>query len=99
MDVQRPITEIRGIVTPAEWGPDSNVRAVSILTVDEQDYLVHPDAVGRRFLALTRRGVVACGRVVGVRAGRPVFSVATYEVFGEVVDWDRPGGRAGGLGR
>lgn len=52
---------IRGIVIPVDWDDAGSVISISILTSDEDEYLVHWDEKGKQLLPFIREEVEATG--------------------------------------
>jgi hypothetical protein len=52
---------VEGLVIPADWNADGQIRAVSILTNDEKEYRVDDSPGGRRLLRCLRKRVWATG--------------------------------------
>lgn len=52
---------IRGIVIPVDWDDAGSVISISILTSDEDEYLVHWDEMGKQLLPFIREEVEATG--------------------------------------
>ena len=69
---------LRGLVVPADWDSRGQVRRVTLLTADEQEWAVEPSGAGLRLLAWLRREVVVRAVLVGDPPGS-VLRVLEHE--------------------
>ncbi|MEW6440161.1 MAG: hypothetical protein AB1640_04425 [bacterium] len=76
------LVRMRGIVTPSDWDEQNQVTAITLATVDEQEYRIHQDNKGKQLLRMLRREVEVCGVVGTDGAGNRMVRVMTYDVRG-----------------
>ena len=71
---------IRGIILPAEWDEDGSVTSIGIETIDEEDYIIHLNKMGKKLMAFIDRTVVATGTVKEMY-GDLIFTVSRYSLL------------------
>lgn len=57
MDRSKGQITIKGILVPAEWDEEGNIIGLSIMTVDEKEYVVEEKTNGRGLFDLVRHEV------------------------------------------
>jgi hypothetical protein len=70
-----------GVITPAMWDDDGNVLGISIHTLDEKEYLVDPDQVGRELRSFIYKKIEVLGIVKATGEAKPVISVKSYKTI------------------
>lgn len=72
--------KMRGIITPSAWDAQNKVTAITLSTVDEQEYRIHQNNKGKELFRLLRKAVEVSG-VVGLDGrGNKTVTVVAYEV-------------------
>ena len=70
-----------GVITPAMWDDDGNVLCISIHTLDEKEYLVDPDQVGRELWKFLYKKIEVLVIVKATGEAKPVISVKSYKTI------------------
>jgi len=69
---------ICGIIIPREWGENECVKAVSIESEDEQEYLVEPSDENKELLRFLRKMIYATGTCREDKNGKKYFKMEKY---------------------
>jgi hypothetical protein len=69
--------KIRGLVAPTKWDEKGNVTAVSIMTFDEDEYLLEEYGMEKKLMAFIREEVEVSGEVRH-HGGKKIITVRTY---------------------
>lgn len=69
--------KIRGLVAPTKWDDKGNVTAVSIMTFDEDEYLLEEYGMENKLMAYIREEVEVSGEVRR-HGGKKIMKVMTY---------------------
>ena len=75
----KPI-RIQGIITPAGWGEDGGIEAVSISTLDEDQYFVLKDDMNDRILDFLHEEVEVDG-YLSESGGRKCIKIWNYRLI------------------
>jgi hypothetical protein len=67
-----------GVVTPAKWDESDKVVGVSIQTLDEKEYIVELDKIGKALITLIHNRVEAVGSVRKRLDGKLVMRIKQY---------------------
>ena len=67
-----------GVVTPAKWDESDKIIGVSIQTLDEKEYLVELDKVGKKLIPIIHNRVEAIGSVRKRLDGKLVMRIKSY---------------------
>ena len=78
METNKEELSIRGILIPAEWDEEGNIIGLSIMTVDEKEYVVEEKTKRRGLLDLVRHEVEVRG-LAREEAGRKAILVESYK--------------------
>jgi hypothetical protein len=70
-----------GVVTPAKWDESDNIIGVSIQTLDEKEYLVESDKIGKELIPLIYNRVEATGQVRQRLDGKLVMRIKSYRII------------------
>ena len=69
---------IVGIIIPSNWDESGLIKAVSIYTSDEKEYLVQPDRLSEELLNHVHQMVEASGKVHQRPDGRRQIILSSY---------------------
>ncbi len=78
MERNKEELSIRGILIPAEWDEEGNIIGLSIMTVDEKEYVVEEKTERRGLFDLVRHEVEVRG-LAREEAGRKAILVESYK--------------------
>jgi hypothetical protein len=76
----RKAIRIQGIVTPAGWGEDGIIEAVSVATFDKDQYLVLKDEMTERMLEFLHEEVEVDG-FLSESGGRKCIKIWNYRLI------------------
>ena len=71
---------IRGIILPDEWDKDGNITSIGIETMDEEDYIIFLNKMGKELLSFIDHKVEATGTVKEMY-GDYIFAVKRYSLL------------------
>jgi len=74
--------KIRGVVIPRKWDENGRVVAITILTHDEDEYLIENDGRGKELKAFIRENVEVSG-AVRPQDGNKVVQVKKFKLLKE----------------
>jgi len=72
---------IKGIIVPAMWDDDGNVKGISICTIDEKEYHVEPNSIGKELLNYIHEKVSIKGKIRERLDGSLHISVRDYQTL------------------
>ena len=75
-----PLVKMRGIITASEWDEANKVTGITLSTVDEQEFRIHQDNLGKQLLRLLQKEVEVSGEVGEDGRGSKTLMVRAYEV-------------------
>ena len=75
------LTTVQGIIVPARWDKKGDVVAVAVATMDEQEFMVEVDAVGRNLLSHIHQEAVLRGSVKR-KQKKSILKVETFKIMG-----------------
>lgn len=81
--MKKRMPKIKGLIIPSNWDEKGNIKAVSLHTSDEKEYLVEFGGVGRELLAHIHHKVEATGKISERLDGRQYISVHSYSTLSE----------------
>lgn len=80
-DRHRSIT-VRGLIAPTSWNSDDEVRGLSLLTFDDDEYEILVEDAGRYLLEHLREEVLIRGHLMPEYRKRKVLRVRSFTVVG-----------------
>ena len=81
--MKKRLPKIKGLIIPSNWDEKGNIKAVSLHTSDEKEYLVEVGGVGKELLAHIHHKVEATGKISERLDGRRYISVHSYSTLTE----------------
>jgi len=76
-----------GVVTPAKWDENDKIVGVSIQTLDEKEYIVKPDKIGKELITFIHNRVEATGSVRKRLDGKQVMKITCYRMIDSYNDY------------
>jgi hypothetical protein len=70
-----------GVVTPAKWDENGNIIGVSIQTLDEEEYIVEFNKIGRELITCLHKRVEASGSVRERLDGKRILKITNYKMI------------------
>ena len=70
-----------GVVTPAKWDENDNIIGVSIQTLDEEEYIVEFNKIGRELITCLHKRVEASGSVRERMDGKRILKIKSYKMI------------------
>jgi hypothetical protein len=69
------------VITPAKWDENGNIVGVSIQTLNEEEYIVEFNKIGRELIACLHKRVEASGSIRERLDGKRILKVASYKMI------------------
>lgn len=76
-----------GVVTPAKWDENDKIVGVSIQTLDEKEYIVESDKIGKELITFIHNRVEAMGSVRKRLDGKQVIKITSYRTIDNYGDY------------
>ena len=70
-----------GVVTSAKWDENDNIIGVSIQTLDEEEYIVEFNKIGRELITCLHKRVEASGSVRERMDGKQILKIISYKMI------------------
>ena len=74
------LVKMRGIITPSDWDEANKVKGITLSTVDEKEYRIHQNNLGKELLRLLQKEVEVSGVAGEDGHGNRTITVKAYDV-------------------
>jgi len=74
------LVKMRGIITPSDWDEANKVKGITLSTVDEKEYRIHQNNLGKELLRLLQKEVEVSGEAGEDGHGNKTITVKAYDV-------------------
>ena len=76
-----------GVVTPAKWDENDKIVGVSIQTLDEKEYIIELNKIGKELITFIHKRVEAMGSLRKRLDGKQVMKIKSYRMIDDYNDY------------